>query len=348
MRDHLLSIQALRAVAALLVLVFHVVQTWRDDFGLFAHNIFPVGANGVDIFFVISGFIMCYTTASPDERSPFKFACKRVARIVPLYFALTLVVFALAGAKTASHTDTGIEGLVKSLLFIPYQRADGNVYPVLFLGWTLNYEMFFYLIFTLALFVPRFAQRIVVAVMIALVASRLFIPPQGIAGHFYTNNIILDFVWGCLLFGLWRKWPDVFARIWPLAVVGAILLGVQAYAEQMWPRSLAAGLPAALIVAVALGLRLPANAARTAMVRLGDASYSIYLVHPFVVKLSAGVLIRFFGANPLTASVHLVIALVATCAISLVLFAWFERPVNDWLRGVLLGARSIAPKKIPA
>jgi exopolysaccharide production protein ExoZ len=111
------------------------------------------GGGGVDIFFVISGFIMVYTTQS-HHVGPFSFFVNRVVRIVPIYWLLTLAVFTLAviaphllGATRAAPSE-----LLKSLLFIPFAKSNGAVQPILFLGWTLNYEMFFYMLFALGPF----------------------------------------------------------------------------------------------------------------------------------------------------------------------------------------------------
>ena len=161
MGGQLHSIQILRAAAAMAVVLFHLGDSLARNFGLFPSNPFPAGSDGVDVFFVISGFIMCYTTAGVDQRSPADFAMKRAARIIPIYYLMTLVLFAVGlvmPSLLASGSAT-FEQLAKSLLFIPYERANGAVAPVLFLGWTLNYEMFFYAIFTIALIVaPRFRR----------------------------------------------------------------------------------------------------------------------------------------------------------------------------------------------
>ena len=110
------------------------------------------GGAGVDIFFVISGFIMVYTTMD-REITPWSFMADRIARIVPAYWAATLGVFFLAlvapSLLQTSHMQWG--ELFKSLVFVPFRKANGLVQPVLFVGWTLNYEMFFYLMFAAGL-----------------------------------------------------------------------------------------------------------------------------------------------------------------------------------------------------
>src|SRR5262249_39672775 len=151
------SLQALRAVAALSVVLYHIDFIGR-------------GAFGVDIFFVLSGFIICHVTAADRQH----FLLKRLIRIVPLYWARTLVVcaLALAAPRLLQTTSDSWMGLLKSLFFIPYEKESGRVYPVLFLGWTLNYEMFFYVVFSIALALrPALAPLLSAGVLAAFVAA---------------------------------------------------------------------------------------------------------------------------------------------------------------------------------
>src|SRR6185295_2076908 len=183
-----------------------------------SHNPLPdfsAGAAGVDLFFVISGFIMVYAS---DElfaraRAPSFFLTRRLARIVPLYWAATaaalvcLVVFRYANALDQLTWQT----LVASLLFVPWPRPDGMMLPVHMLGWTLNYEMFFYVVFAVALTLTR--RNAVVAVtalfLVLVIAGRLFALPQPLA--FWCDPVILEFCFGMMIalayregFRLWR------------------------------------------------------------------------------------------------------------------------------------------------
>ena len=104
-----------------------------------------LGQAGVDVFFVISGFIMWMVTAEPV--GPAQFLWHRVVRIVPLYWIATLIM--------AAHRSSSVSDTVNSLLFWPYRDANDELWPVLVQGWTLNFEMFFYLLFAAALIIPR-------------------------------------------------------------------------------------------------------------------------------------------------------------------------------------------------
>ena len=140
----IVSIQYLRAVAALLVVMFHYSNTFSAEFvpGFFS---FGVGAYGVDIFFVISGYIM-YTISALRPRPPAAFLKDRIVRIVPLYWLLTLVAaFVSTKGGLSIGLDVSLRDLVTSLLFIPEWNANYPtlVSPVLLVGWTLNLEMVF-------------------------------------------------------------------------------------------------------------------------------------------------------------------------------------------------------------
>src|SRR5688572_9349206 len=135
-------------------------------------NHLVLGAAGVDLFFVISGFVMVYSSESLFGRreGPLRFLLRRLARIAPLYWAVTiaiiLYIYAAHGSKLFEIYSPA--SLIASFLFYPYPRLDGLAFPVHLLGWTLNYEMFFYAVFAAAIVLPRRAA--VVAVCAALVA----------------------------------------------------------------------------------------------------------------------------------------------------------------------------------
>ena len=144
-REPLLGLQILRFVAAMAVVLFHMGSDYQIRFGLDA-NPFAYGAFGVDIFFVLSGFIIAMTT--DPSRGAWYFYRKRLIRIVPIYWLLTfgVVAIGIAAPTLLNSTEVSFEAVIKSLLFIAYERPSGELQPLLFLGWTLNYEMFFYLI----------------------------------------------------------------------------------------------------------------------------------------------------------------------------------------------------------
>ncbi|MEP7210318.1 MAG: acyltransferase [Alphaproteobacteria bacterium] len=292
MKDHLVSIQVLRAFAALAVVAFHLSVSWREDFGLTSQPqpALLAGAYGVDVFFVISGFIMSYTTAQAHQRSPGRFMFKRLARIVPLYWTMTLAIFVFATlAPHAFHAVTSSTAeLLKSLFFFPYERTDGEVKPILFVGWTLNYEMFFYAVFAVSLLISR---RFYLVITIAAIAGLSALGPfvhGGILASFYTNGLMLEFVWGCLLFLAFDRWPKTLAALSPIWIVGVVLVLAQNNFEPGRLRPFEVGLPAVMIVGGIVGGSMRDGPLRRTFARIGDASYSLYLGHPYVIKIATG------------------------------------------------------------
>jgi peptidoglycan/LPS O-acetylase OafA/YrhL len=143
----LLNLHLLRAVAALSVVYFHTTSEAGLNLPV------NVGAHGVDIFFVISGFIVTYVSV----RSPDRFFARRVIRVVPFYWTATVALFSLAAfaPHLLRSTQPDLEQLVCSLFFVPRETSYAGVVPTLVLGWSLNYEMYFYLMFAVALVVAR-------------------------------------------------------------------------------------------------------------------------------------------------------------------------------------------------
>lgn len=352
MKDQLQSVQILRAIAALAVVAFHFAQSLAIDFKLIPMDSFTMGADGVDIFFVISGFIMAYTTAREDQRSPGEFAWKRLVRIVPLYWVLTLAVFAMGIVAPTLLNSGGAtwEELGKSLAFIPYERTDGRVQPVLFLGWTLNYEMFFYAVFTLALLLaPRWRLQVVVGVMAVMAAIGYAYPGDlGVLGRFYTNGIILEFVWGCLLFVAWNRWPPRLRAVAPIWILGTALLLLQNFWNVPLPREIEKGLPVLMIVAGVLALTVRDGAIPRLFRAIGDASYSLYLGHPYAIGLFVKLSVALLGGTVLGALVAGTLTLAVSVAAALLSFHLLERPSNTLLRGLWpAGPRSPLKPAIP-
>ncbi len=304
----LLAIQYLRGLAAVAVVAYH---TGRMSTGL--------GQAGVDVFFVISGFIMVHV--SGREPLPVEFLRARVMRLVPLYWLVTLAAAVLGGADKA-HT-------LVSLAFWPHLGPDGMWAPVLSQGWSLNLEMQFYILFAATLLLPGRRRLLaltgVIATLAGLTVVASFIKDDA-AFNFFP--IVLEFLAGAWLC---RAWQRGWMRRLPaglLLTAGLALLLVQV----QWPtpvpwRCLQWGVPALLVVAGAVGLeasgRLPAVPGfRT----LGDASYSLYLTHMLLLA----------GLHPILAPLPAVVAIpggiLACVALGLLVHRLVERPLGQALR----------------
>lgn len=336
------NIQALRAIAAYMVVFVHLptVGGWA--------NAEPLGA-GVDIFFVISGFIMAFTTQGGG--APGDFLARRAARIAPLYWILTLVAFAVALTAPGAGARLGeLAGeLVRSLAFIPYARADGIVHPLLSVGWTLNYEMFFYLAFGLLLAVGSPLRRALAltALFAALVAAGLVLAPTGTAGRFYTDPIILEFVLGVWVHALYRAQPGLHPGHAIIRAAGLILAFRMAdhliapRLPELWilrNRLVLDGVPAAILVYYAAVSEKARPLPLPAFVReQGDASYSIYLIHPLAIALFTKALWRVTTPGPATAILAMLVVLVLVGVGGVWAHRHVERPLTA------LARRRLAP-----
>ena len=339
----LANIQALRAVAAMFVVVAHLV---RFDRPLLERPL-SFGIYGVDLFFVISGLVMVLTT-SDKPITPVRFFANRVARIVPLYWAATLVVFgtALALPGLLGNTRADAAALVQSLFFIPFEKAPGAVQPVLFLGWTLNYEMAFYAVFAAGLLIRDTAARVwaVSAVFVAITVAGAIAGPENLVARFYSDAIILEFVFGMVIGTIAIKprcdrWATGLGFV---AVVGGLLwiIVYPALVVVVPFRAATIGLPAAAVVLGALRLEAAGWRVSSPLVLLiGSASYALYLSHTFVL-IALDKLLRA-GGPPAGALLPLIMAATtaAALAVAVAIHLKFERPVDRFLRR--LGGRSL-------
>ena len=276
------SIQYLRGFAALAVVLFHACQWAGVDF--------DIGAGGVDVFFVISGFVL-WTAAQARPATPGLFLWRRVVRVVPAYWAVTLLLAGLVAAWPGLLPQVRLEAshLVLSLLFIPHMDPAGLPFPLLPPGWSLSYEAIFYLVFAAGLAAParsRFTTGIAGLVIIGL--TGFLIHPAYELG---ANPTMLEFAAGVWLGKAWAedRTPPRAAG-WALLVAGLgtfaalRLLGVH---SDLW-RNLIWGVPALAIVAGAVSIEADGGVAALPALRLlGDGSYSLYLVHWIVIALLA-------------------------------------------------------------
>jgi peptidoglycan/LPS O-acetylase OafA/YrhL len=322
----LFSVQYARGIAAVSVLLFHAF----NDASV-THYPEQVLQAGVDLFFVISGFIMWVTTC-PSGIGPKAFFGKRIRRIVPLYWLFTALGVLIAAGAPQLGKNTSVGHAVASFLFLPaVNPATHLAEPVLAPGWTLNHEMLFYLIFALALTLPprpRLAAVIGVNVAMAVLG---WLTHGPLLVSFYTNPIILEFVFGVLVGWIYTNGYSVSRRVSGMLAGAGVLVMVgcaAAWGQTVMLRVALWGVPAAVIV---LALALIENAKPVRRLPkwqfLGDASYSIYLVHGVV--LSA----LFSVVNHLHAPALVMIPIGAPIAIGfgLAVYRYIERPMTSQL-----------------
>ena len=346
-------IQILRAIAALTVVVGHaqteaLVAAAKHGAAFSPSHLLPWGA-GVDLFFAISGFIMVVASerlfAAPGGAGTF--VARRLKRIVPLYWLATTLYVAI---EFATRKHVGGLDLAASYLFWPRDvYGDGVPRPIYALGWTLQYEMLFYALFAAFIALPRRRCVLAVAMVLAagVAAGRSWPLPAGPLA-FWTQPIVLEFAFGMAIGLAWReglRLPTWARAALTVAAIAALAFdGLDAAHKAVtWitptdgTRVLAWGVPTAVLVAAAaLGKRSGSPRALVGLVALGDASYALYLVHPFVVLT----LMRLYAAAGLAGPlgywpfVGASLALAITAALAV--HRWIELPA----------ARALAPRRL--
>jgi exopolysaccharide production protein ExoZ len=301
------SLQVMRAIAASGVVLLHSTS---------AEQGFYWGAAGVDLFFVISGFII--GTIS-EGQSPGQFLTRRALRIYPMWWLAVLPWFV---ALQFSH-------LPVNLTLWPIW-GDRFMVPSLSIGWTLCFEMLFYFGTALALATRAWLPFAVLA--IAAVAAQLH---DNAFIQFVGNPIILEFLMGVAI----TRIPRLAGLAWVELAVGCLLLSMAPNffdrataidaSMSLW-RTIQWGLPCALIIHGALSLETMFKGRFwTPFVFLGDASYSIYLFH---------LPVTFLSTLPWVATIALCLAIGSA------IHQWVERPLHRRMVGLALPGRPIRPR----
>jgi exopolysaccharide production protein ExoZ len=337
----LLNVQVLRAYGALAVAFYHTGFSMGIGLGL------PIGSFGVSIFFVISGFIM----AMICEKNPQEFLSRRIARIVPLYWLLTGLVFLIGNFRPALLGATTVDSisLLKSLFFVPY-LTHGTYFPILFLGWSLNYEMYFYLLIAGALVVnKRYAPLIASAAMITVLLALRALNAGG-AAAFYAHPITLEFALGILCYYFFRKLSAERVRDHrEFIVCGTALAGLTMIATAVNligpANAVIVGCTSTIMVLGAVLLDKGGVSVRwPALILLGDASYVIYLIHPYCEEGLNKIVARAFPTFSTKTWVGMPLALIVTMVVSIFLYRYLDKPLHLFFLKLL--TRSKQPRNI--
>lgn len=347
----LLNVQALRALAALLVVFCHAVDTQQAATGaatVWAPWIDDFGAIGVDLFFVISGFIITHTAFGVQRHSAVDFMRHRLHRIVPLYFLLSLPWI----LRQLTIGPLEPERVIATLLFWPAGDASAASLPYLAVGWTLCFEMLFYLAAALVLAGPRYLT----ATLILLHAlCWLCAMVTGVAAFFFLGNpIIYEFLLGVGIALAAPRLATIAHWLGPSALVAGLAgMAVTLFADfsvvadasyvlrdpTVVQRVLMGGPPsAALVLGAVLMPQWRPSRLLAAAAYLGAASYSLYLIHPLPL-LALETAWRWTGITTQPVLVVCVgIAISLVCGIGV--YRYIEQP--------LLGGKSPRPSIAPS
>lgn len=356
------SIQRLRGVAAVLVVFAHTVDlvearssSLGRSFIASSGHVENFGAIGVDLFFIISGFVMALSSEKLlGPRDSIRFLRLRWIRIAPPYLIVTaaLVLFGLLARKA----DPTVASISNAVVFVPVLDLDRYVPPALTVGWTLSFEFTFYLLVAaLIVLARRHRLRWMIGVLLTAALVGTIWPPSVFILGWVTNPIGLEFALGIGAFLLWRS--GALHRRRPawialgiaggLALVSELLVGFGAVSEEQFVvdgrlslhRVVLWGLPVFAILLAVVPTRISPRRLPSRVLRvLGDSSYSIYLVH-IPVLMGLNLLLKTVPVAP-PADLVLVIGVVLATLAGIQYFQWVERPLTRALRARLTaGAR---------
>lgn len=349
--SNLSSLQILRGIAAISVVYLHIGAL--PSFGSF----------GVDIFFVISGFVMAMIVVNGQTAKTFVFS--RITRIVPLYWLITTGLLALVAIKPELFKDTtaNLREYFESILFIPYNNGHRGLLPLLAVGWTLNYEMFFYFSIWISMLVSRrffIPTTSFIIFVFYLLADKQY--GGAVFSSFFGNTIIFEFLFGIIVFQLHTKWQLSNTTSLTLIVISVLSYVFMAVAESnnvTINRLLINGIPSAILVFSMLKLEEQLNRlnfdkklwAYSILVRTGDASYAIYLIHLFIVvgfvKIAYQKLHLINPYSPLGVAIILFSSLLA----GQLLYVFVDKPLIKYFKykfrlSSLISAKSCVPIKM--
>lgn len=324
----ILSVQGLRFLAAAFVVLTHSMGELAFDF--------RVGSFGVDLFFVISGFIISHVTEH-DRR---QFVVKRTIRILPLYWAFTLLLACIAfvAPSLLKQTTFDVYHLIASLFFFPLWTEQTGFQPLLRLGWTLNCEAFFYLLFFISLKICHRHREFLTSAFIltAIFGIRATELSETNPLEFYNRLVFIEFIFGMLIALLYRS--QSFSQL-QLGFGGALALGVTSLALLIGgsfqdfglDRAIAFGLPSTTLLYAALCLepwfRATSPGAKHLLIRGGDLSYPMYLAHIYIIALMGRVL-----EVDLSLAIFTGTALMITIVVSWGVDVMYDRPIRRVLR----------------
>lgn len=326
----ILSLQALRALAAMMVVAYHSTQSWVGLTG--AGTTWSAGAHGVDVFFVLSGFIMPLSIRHIGSRqhTAAQFFRRRLERILPMYWLFSIFKI-LLHVTGRSHEAWGTWTYVlRAFLLLPSINESGDRVPLLLVGWTLQFELLFYVLITISLL---FGWRLMYAVpaLLCILSCAYFLPwLDSTSIDRLRYPYLLEFLLGMLIFR-WVTVEGARLAVWLCGVLfcsAALLLVLPTASTILF--HLQGAFCASVLVGTAIlleeswGRWLPRF-----LLLLGDASYSIYLIHVPLLKYVPSV-VSHLKSGYSQQWVYVSTALTIACASGTLCYLLVERKINEY------------------
>ncbi|WP_413743089.1 acyltransferase family protein [Sodalis sp. RH15] len=322
----------LRAIASMMVVIYHITIK-AGQYNNSAFQWVHIGQYGVDLFFIISGYIMCFTTS--DKNIHFgEFLMLRIKRIIPLYWAMTtvaLIIYIIVPSLV--NSSGGQTSIIASYTLIP----NGQKLLVQN-GWTLSYEFLFYIIFGLSL---NFKKTGLLKFNVFVISLMIFIGSiykfQNVIILFLTDPILSEFLYGMLAYRMLSSYKTPIIICIISLLIGIFLIIIQnqyGIFNTVLGRSLSGGVPMLFVFIGLVGMekyiaRVDGKL-KSILLILGNSSYSLYLIHPFVLSASALVLKKLHLSS--ISLIFGVTLLLSSVICGIILFKYIENPINNMLK----------------
>lgn len=328
------TIQFLRFLAAMAVVLFHGHQASTAHTYQWLGYWFDMGAAGVHVFFVISGFVIMHTSyGSGDEGMPtLRFLLKRFVRIFPIYWICCVAYIAYQNTFGTGY-DLPFWTWIGAIFLM-----TGDSSRIIGPGWTLSFELFFYLSFATILRLRALrAASLLTALFIATIAVGfvLRIPGPLRIAH---NPLILEFIAGCWLAYFYDRMRFGNFGLGVVSTCAGVLLFIAGALidYRSLPLFIVWGIPSILIVGGSLMMeqsgRLPSSTIKR-LGRLGDSSYALYLIHVLIIAIALDVGLRSLVPLPPAQAIGVTLVLAVLCGVlAAMIFEFLERPLLRWLR----------------
>jgi exopolysaccharide production protein ExoZ len=338
------SVQYLRAIAVLMVVAFHA----QENMGMMRtqSSLMSYGQHGVDLFFVISGFIITVTTASQPSSAIFLW--KRVIRIVPLYWAVTLAYATVELLKPGllRSASGDLHHFVSSLLFIPayHPRFPKEIWPTVIQGWSLNYEMTFYAIFAIALFItPKWRGLLSITVLSLFIGIGQVTSTTNPVALTFTSTLLLEFSFGIVAGEVFLRSNarDTLRLACSFFAIALVSLICELRGVIVWQSVLLGSISGCALSTLLYFEQTGSRFDKMIPIKIGDASYSIYLTHFAVIGA-----LRMIGERSTPnvgqawALAWQLSAVVCACLLGFLVHLWLEKPLTKKLTSALNSARA--------
>jgi exopolysaccharide production protein ExoZ len=331
------TLQIVRAVASTSVVYSHIGSA--PCFG--GNGLLPCfGGFGVDMFFVLSGFVMAMLIASGQPGS--RFVIGRISRIVPLYWTLTTLILLVAVLRPdlLNSTTGNLSNYLRSIFFIPYFKENGTLMPLLFVGWTLNYEMFFYFCVWISLItLNKHAVWMTAGLILVAQIGFGYYADSRVLNRFFGNYHMYEWALGMIAYWVHRKryLGNISTKVmFAVGLAGYLFMATVEVQAVHISRLLLYGLPSFLVVCSIVRLEGILHSVPrmlgSALIGIGNASYSTYLSHIYVTQAVRKVLDEKLHVVDINGIFGVALALSVALVTGVLIHTFVDAPLSRWCK----------------